>query len=233
MRSRRQHTLKTSLTTPSLITSSLISLIGALLLQGCVSASMGDIPYYEVEGEPDAGGALGGTPQPSPLTPPLDQGPAERPDMWARVDMSPVQLDMAPLEPDMAPLEPDMAPLEPDMAPPEPDMAPPEPDMAPPPPEPEPDCGRCLGHYTNCRAMCMNTFDAQSGGNGYAYGDCISFGGRDENACCECHEPMPFKACSRCLVGASSCVEACGGQANSYCQTPFSTNPGDCCNCVP
>ena len=109
-------------------------------------------------------------------------------------------------------------------------------DMMSPPPLVEPNCDRCLeaqGSYESCRALCMNTFDQQSNGNGYADGTCISEGGADTSMCCACTEPMPFKACSRCLNGHASCVEACNGQAKSYCQTPFSTDSGDCCACFP
>ena len=98
--------------------------------------------------------------------------------------------------------------------------------------QPDPDCSRCLGHYVNCRAVCMNRFDNNSQGNGYASGYCISLGDSDLQGCCACERPMPFKACSRCLNGLSSCAEACG-QANSYCQNPYSEDPSDCCACVP
>ena len=107
------------------------------------------------------------------------------------------------------------------------DMLPPDMEI-----QPDPDCSRCLGHYVNCRAVCMNRFDNNSQGNGYASGYCISLGDSDLQGCCACERPMPFKACSRCLNGLSSCAEACG-QANSYCQNPYSEDPSDCCACVP
>ncbi|MBM4290943.1 MAG: hypothetical protein FJ138_05460 [Deltaproteobacteria bacterium] len=77
-------------------------------------------------------------------------------------------------------------------------------------------------------------FDAATQGNGYGHGECVSRGGDDLATCCRCSEPMPFKACARCLaaLNASSCAEACG-QARSYCQTPYSEDPGNCCACVP
>ena len=98
---------------------------------------------------------------------------------------------------------------------------------------PEPDCSRCKGVFVNCNAVCMNTFDAASNGNGYTHGECISTGGDDLETCCACSEPVPFKACSLCLEGYDSCVEACGGQANSYCQNALSEDATNCCACEP
>jgi len=203
------------------------SLLGFMNFTGCVSLLID--PQFEGEGGEPATGSIEID---HLVQPPPQSGVSSHPqlnptrDMMLEPDMLVPESDMLTLELDMS-LEPDMFMPEPDMLVAEPDMLVSEPDMF------VPDCDRCLGQYLSCRALCMNKFDSLSNGNGYQGGDCVSNGGRDQATCCECSEPMPFKACSRCLGGASSCVQACGGQANSYCQTPFSENLGDCCYCQP
>ena len=122
-----------------------------------------------------------------------------------------------------------------DMAPPPIDMAPPPRDMAPPPVDMyrEPDCSGCVDKYINCTLACNNHLAPETNGNGYRYGECGVDGSTNENYCCYCYEPLPFRACSRCLAGAPSCEVACqnAGFSDGICGAPESTEPSHCCNC--
>ena len=52
----------------------------------------------------------------------------------------------------------------------------------------------------------------------------------DPTECCSCD---PDAGCEGCLVGASSCMEACQGAGMSYgwCAEPGSKDPSACCAC--
>jgi hypothetical protein len=137
-------------------------------------------------------------------------------------DLEPLPEDMSPLPEDMSPLPEDMSPLPEDMSPPPEEMN-------------SRNCSGCLGDMPNCEIACNNHYDEASGRNGYRNGVCVVANSQDPSRCCGCSDPLPYRACSRCLSGHANCTLACRAVNPDYrrgiCMHPHSTESTQCCAC--
>ena len=144
------------------------------------------------------------------------------------VDGGALMEDISPLPEDMSPLPEDMSPLPEDMSPPPEDINMPV-EMN------QRNCSGCLGDMPNCEIACNNHYDEASGRNGYGNGVCVVANSQDPSHCCGCSNPLPYRACSRCLHGYANCTLACRAVNSDYrrgvCMHPHSEDVTQCCGC--